>query len=171
MAFGVFFGHRLKGALALGVGPVNAFKLVEGARPEDCLTLARFWMADELPKNGESRAIGVVLRALRRHTELKFLVTYADPAQGHQGTVYMASNWAYTGLSQATPLLDLGVGVARHSRTVSQAYGTHSLRRLARDGSNVRLVPQAAKHRYLYVLDPTWHERLRVPVLPYPKEE
>jgi len=32
-------------------------------------------------------------------------------------------------------------------------------------------VSQAAKHRYLYFLDPEWHSRLSIPVLPYPKLE
>ena len=83
LAFGVFLGNRLLGALTLGVGPRNAHSLVEGARPEDCLVLTRLWLSDVLPTNSESRVLGVVLRSLRRHTKVKFLVSYADPAQGH----------------------------------------------------------------------------------------
>ena len=41
LAFGVFLGNRLLGALTLGVGPLNAYSLVAGARPEDCLVLTR----------------------------------------------------------------------------------------------------------------------------------
>ena len=171
LAFGVFVGDRLKGALTLGAGPVNAFKLVQGAGPKDCLTLTRLWVAVELPSNSESRVIGTVLRAMRRHTSVKFILSYADPTQGHVGVIYQASNFIYTGVSEATPLFDLGDGVARHSRSVSQAYGTHSLRHFARHGSDVRLVPQAAKHRYVYFLDRRWRGRLRVPILPDPKEE
>ncbi|MBI4235867.1 MAG: hypothetical protein HY688_00730 [Chloroflexi bacterium] len=144
---------------------------MEGARPEDCLTLTRLWLADELPSNSESRALGVVLRALRRHTSVKFLVTYADPGQGHLGTIYQATGWLYTGLSQAMPLLDIGDGKARHSRSLSHAYGTHSVQHFAAHGVPVRLVPQATKHRYVYFLDPSWWPRLRVPLLPYPKRE
>src|SRR5919106_3844127 len=46
LAFGVFMGSRLMGALALGVGPLNAYSLVQGATPEDCLTLTRLWLSD-----------------------------------------------------------------------------------------------------------------------------
>ena len=81
MTFGVFLEHRLMGAMALGVGPFNAHRLVEGAAPADCLTLSRLWLSEELPKNSESRVLGVVLRSLRKHTNLKFLLSYADPAQ------------------------------------------------------------------------------------------
>ena len=111
MALGVMAGERLVGALTLGVGPYNAPSLVEGAHNDDYLALTRLWLSDELPYNSESRVLGVLLRALRRHTNLKFLVTYADPAQGHLGLIYQATNWVYTGLSQATPLYDLGDGL------------------------------------------------------------
>jgi hypothetical protein len=171
LSFGVFTGSRLMGALTLGVGPLNAYSLVEGAIPDDCLTLTSLWLSDELPKNSESRFIGVVLRSLKRHTNLKFLISYADPAQGHTGGIYQATGWVYTGLSEAMPMYDLGDGKARHSRSLSHAYGTHSMEHFFRHGVKVRLVPQQAKHRYLSFLDSAWRERLKGPALPYPKTE
>lgn len=171
LAFGVFLVSRLLGVLTLGVGPLNGYSLVEGATPADCLVLTRLWLSDGLPKNSESRVLGVVLRSLKRHTEVKFLVTYADPAEGHVGVIYKASGWLYTGLSEAMPLYDLGDGKLRHSRSLSHAFGTHSVRHFATHNVAVKLVPQAAKHRYLYFLDPAWRGRLRAPLLPYPKRE
>ena len=171
LAFGVFLGSRLMGALSLGVGPLNAFSLIDGATSDDCLTLTRLWLSDSLPQNSESRFLGVVLRSLKHHTRVKFLISYADPAQGHLGTIYQATGWLYTGLSQATPLYDVGDGKARHSRSLSHAFGTHSIAHFSRHGIQVKLVPQQAKHRYVYFLDPSWREQLQVPVLPYPKRE
>ena len=170
LAFGVFFGRRLLGATTLGVGPYNAYCLVDDASPDDCLTLTRFWLSDNLPPNSESRVLGVVLRALRKNTALKFLVTYADPASGHVGTVYQAAGWLYTGLSEPMPLYDVGDGKVHHSRSLSHAYGTHSVAHFARHGVDVRRVPQQRKHRYVYFLYPSWRDRLRVPILPYPKK-
>ena len=111
-----------------------------------------------------------MLRALRRSTSIAFLFSYADPTQGHVGTIYQATGWLYTGLSQATPLYDIGDGIARHSRSLSHAYGSHSIKHFARYGVEVKKVPQAAKHRYVYFLDPSFGHRLNVPVLPYPKK-
>lgn len=170
MAFGIFFSDRLLGALTFGVGPTNAHRLVEGAARDDCLTLTRLWLSDELPRNSESRTLGVAARALRRHTAVKFIISYADPSQGHVGTIYQASNWLYTGLSQASPLYDIGDGIARHSRSLSHAYGSHCIKHFARHGVEIKKVPQAAKHRYVYFLDPSFRHRLNVPVLPYPKK-
>ena len=152
-----------------GGAPSNAHRLVDGVAREDCVTLTRLWLSDDLPRNSESRMLGVVFRALKQHTALKFIVTYADPSQGHVGTIYQATNFIYTGPSEAMPLLDLGDGVPRHSRSIAHAFGTHSVTYLKRHGVPVRLVAQAAKHRYLYFLDRRWRSRLLAPVLPYPK--
>ena len=171
LSFGVFLGCRLLGAVTLGVGPYNAPSLVEGAARNDCLTLSRLWLDDELPKNSESRVLGMIIRSLTRHTTVKFLLAYSDPSQGHLGVIYQATNWLYTGLSDATPLYDLCDGVARHSRTLGQTYGTHSVRYFKDSGVPVYVLPQTRKHRYIYLLDPRCHSRRRTPVLPYPKKE
>ena len=126
---------------------------------------------DDLPKNSESRVIGAVLRSLKKHTELKFILSYADPAQGHVGTIYQATGWTYTGLSVAMPLYDTGDGKLHHSRSLAHAYGTHSMQYFARHGITVQRIPQSAKHRYIVFLDRSWENRLGVPILPYPKLE
>ncbi len=169
LRLGVFAGARLAGVLTLGVGPTNVHRLVDGAVSSDCLTLTRLWLSDDLLANSESRVLGVVLRTLRRETSIRFVVTYADPAAGHIGGIYQASNWLYIGSSLAMSLLDLGDGRAWHSRSLAHAFGTHSRKYFEAHGIKVRRIPQAAKHRYLYFLDQSWRHRLRVPVLPYPK--
>jgi hypothetical protein len=171
LSFGVFVGTRLLGAVTLGVGPFNGCSLVEGATLEDCLTLTRLWLSDELPRNSESRVISTVQRKMRRHTSVRFLLSYADPSRGHVGTIYQAANWLYTGLSEPTPLYDLGDGVGRHNRSVAHTLGTRSVSHLASHGVEVKLVPQSPKHRYITFLDKSWRCRLKVPVLPYPKKE
>jgi hypothetical protein len=170
LAFGVFKHKRLLGAITLGVGPKNAHRLVANATPVDLLVLSRLWLSDELPSNSESFVIGQVLQAIRRHTDVKFAVTYADPSKGHVGTIYQASNWLYTGRSQSMPVYDLGDGIHHHSRTLSHVYGTHSLAYFRAKGINIRTISQSSKHRYVYFLNPSWRNRLAVPILPYPKE-
>jgi len=171
LTFGVFAGERLAGAVALNAGPINAHRLVEGAAREDGMCLARLWLADDLPRNSESRVLGLVTRLLRRHTAVKFLVSYADPAAGHVGIIYQAAGWLYTGLSEAQPLMAIGDGPPRHTRSIASVAGTHSAAYFRRQGLAVRLVATTPKHRYLAFGDPSWRGRLRVPVLPYPKKE
>jgi len=171
LSFGVFLNARLVGALTLGVGPFLGYKIVKDANPDDVVTLTRLWLSDELPKNSESKVLGIILRALKKDTDLKFILAYSDPAAGHLGTIYQATNWIYTGLSSATPLYDIGDGRLHHSRSLAHRLGSHSIRYLTSQGINVHTVPQMAKYRYIYFLDESYHSRLIVPVFPYPKNE
>jgi len=171
LCFGAFSGERLLGALTLGAGPYQAYHLVDGAARTDCLVLTRLWLSDELPWNSESRVIGIVTRLIKHHTDVKFLISYADPSAGHVGGIYQSAGWLYTGLSSAMSLYDLGDGIARHSRSVAHDYGSHSIQYLGDHGVMVKLVAQSAKHRYIKFLDESWRCRLTVPVLPYPKKE
>jgi hypothetical protein len=171
LCFGVFVHERLLGAMSFGRGPAQAYRLVRGASTRDSATLSRVWLSDSLPRNSESRVVAIALRQLKRHTSLKFVVTYADPAAGHTGTIYRAGNWLFTGMSDATPHLDLGDGILRHSRTVSTMLGSRARAYLRSLGIGCGSVKRPAKYRYIYFLDPTWRERLAVGVLPYLKEE
>jgi hypothetical protein len=170
LSFGVFVGQRLLGAATLGVGPFLGYGLVKDANPDDCITLTRFWLSDALPKNSESRVIGIVLRGLKEFTTLKFVLSYTDPAMGHVGTIYQATNWMYTGLSFATPLYEI-YGRVRHLRSFAASFGTHSIQYFAQQGIQIQTVPQSPKHRYIYFLDKSWQSRLTIPSLPYPNKE
>ncbi len=171
LAFGVFLHSHLLGAVTLGVGPTNAHRLVDRATNDDCLTLTRLWLSDILPRNSESHTLAIITVALRRNSSIKFLVSYADPSQGHIGIVYQASGWLYTGLSATTPLYDIGDGINHHSRSLGYIYGSRSVKYLTASGLDVKLIPQASKHRYVKFVDNSWRPRLKVPVLPYPKKE
>jgi len=171
MSFGVILNGRLLGVMTFGVGPFYGYKLVDGATPDDVVTLTRLWLSDELQRNSESKVLGIALKSLKRDTSLKFVIAYSDPTVGHLGIIYQATNWLYTGLSFATPLYDIGDGTLHHSRSLAHQLGSHSIRYLTLQGINAKAVPQSAKHRYIYFLDDSWRSRLAVPVLPYPKKE
>jgi hypothetical protein len=174
--FGVWAGDVLQGAVIFSAGPINAFRLVDGVTRATCWTLARLWLSDDLPRNSESRVLGVILRALRRTTAVQVVVSYADPAVTHAGLphlgyVYQACGFTYTGRSNAQPLMAVGTGPFQHTRSLASAAGTHSRRYFERQGLLVRLQPTVGKHRYLYCVEAAGRTRLRVPALPYPKAE
>lgn len=170
LAFGVFVGFRLLGAITFGVGPFLGYNLVGGAGPDDVITLTRFCLSDILPKNSESYVIAIILRSLRRHTSLKFVISYCDPTRGHYGTIYQATGWLYTGLSSATPLYKVAGDAPRHSRSFAASLGSHSIRYFTAHGIPIITIPQSPKFRYVFFLDPIWRNRLKVPIFPYPKK-
>jgi len=56
--------------------------------------LARLYLLDEIPTNGESWLIAQSVRWIKRHhPSTCSLVSYADPTVGHSGLIYLASNW------------------------------------------------------------------------------
>lgn len=67
---------------------------------EPLLELRRFVLDDCLPRNSESKYLAVMLRDLKRQG-VKRVLTYADPAQGHGGTIYKATGFTFMGKTSA----------------------------------------------------------------------
>ncbi len=109
--------------------------------------MARLWIADEVPPNGESWLIGQSVKYIKRnHKDVKTLVTYADPTAGHAGTIYRASNWTpdgRTGDGRTTPRFDLKDAVTgkRYSRRSHVPEGATTIRE-----------DRSSKHRFIYRL-------------------
>ena len=66
LSFGVMLNTRLLGAMTFGVGPYLGYKLVNESTPDDCVTLTRLWLSDQLPRNSESKVLGIALRSLKK---------------------------------------------------------------------------------------------------------
>ena len=104
--------------------------------------LARLWLTDELPRNSETWVIGRAVRHVRaQHREVALLVSYADPAVGHLGTIYRAANWTYDGMTDSdrkTPRFDY----VRGGRRLGRQRGLGNLEKRRR----------LPKHRFIYSL-------------------
>lgn len=170
LCFGIFRNDDLLGAVVFTAGARHGYRLLQAARPQEVVTLARLWLSDGCPKNSESRVIGVVLRHLRRQSHWKLLLSYADPSVGHVGTIYQATGWLYLGRGAPSSYLDMGDGRLQHPRSVYERYGSNAVRHLRHTGIPAirRYLP--GKHRYAYVLDPAWHWRLAAQTHPYPRK-
>jgi len=161
IAYAVGFEGRVVGGAILTPGGRNAHRVIVGARPGDVATLARLWLADEIPRNAESRVLGAILRDLRREGRFKAVVSYADPQAGHTGIVYRASGWRYLGMTADERYVLLSDGRLHHSRSVSSRYGSNDIGHLIRTGVPASRVTVPGKHRFIYVLDRAWSWRVR----------
>ena len=170
LCFAIYHDSMLLGAVVFTAGARHGYRLLQAARPQEVVTLARLWLSERCPKNSESRVIGVVLRHLRRHSDWKLLLSYADPSAGHVGTIYQATGWLYLGQGAASSYLDMGDGRLQHPRSVYEQYGSNAVRHLRNTGipATRRYLP--GKHRYAYVLDPAWRWRLTAHPQPYPRK-
>ena len=114
---------RLVGAVMYGAMSTTAWKKF-GTSEQEVLELRRLVLLDEAERNSESRVVGWTIRYIRDHySEVKTIVSYADPAHGHSGTIYKASNFKYLGTSgKDTAYYDAETGKTHHSRSLRVKY-------------------------------------------------
>lgn len=95
--FKLMDGDEIIGGMIYGrMAMANAWKKY-GETPEDVIELRRLCCIDDTPKNTESYFIGGTLKWLLKNTEIKTVVSYADPEYGHEGIIYKASNFQLIG--------------------------------------------------------------------------
>lgn len=167
---GVFLDGKCGGALQFGP-PMDRRKvlpLVRGSKWGNMIELNRMALADWLPRNGESRALGVAFRILRkRYPQLKWVLSFADATQCGDGTIYRASGFVLTGVKRNTTLLRMPGGEVVADKTLN-----HSVDQVGRRGASVAKEAGATpiagfQVRYIKFLDPAWRSRLTVPELPF----
>ena len=95
--FGLYHNEELIGGMIYGsLAMRNAYKPYS-AEEKDIIELRRLAIIDNTPKNTESYFIGRTLRWLRKNTDIKKVISYADSYYGHEGTIYKASNFQLVG--------------------------------------------------------------------------
>jgi len=191
---GVFIEERLEGVMQFGpsLDKRKIQGLVSDTKWHEFIELNRMAFSEALPRNSESRALGVAMRILRKRApQIKWVISFADGTQCGDGTIYRAAGFVLTGINftSATWLLPNGESVREN--TVRQSGYTSwlspfmterefmSLRGGGSSSSKVfgRLEELGAKRlggaqlRYIYFLDKSYQSRLTVPVLPFSEIE
>ena len=97
--FGLFYEDNLIGAMIYGpLGMANTWKKYADSESE-IIELRRLCCIDNTPRNTESYFIGKTLRWLKKNTNYKIVISYADTFHNHQGTIYKASNFKHCGMT------------------------------------------------------------------------
>lgn len=150
---GAWEDDRFIGAVLFGRGAspmlVNRWGL---SQTEGC-ELVRVALADH--RAPTTQIVAAALEALRRtNPGLRVVVSFADAAQGHVGTIYQAGNWIYTGSVEHTWLRV--AGRLMHPKTLHSMYGIggQSIPWLHDHvDPNAERVAMPPKHRYVMPLD------------------
>ena len=156
-AYGLFDINRiLQGVCTFGI-PASRF---EGfGQPYE---LNRLVVNEDLEKNVLSFFVS---HCLNQFPAPNVIVSYADPNNGHSGYIYQATNWAYTGLSNAHNDWIIN-GQLMHEKSVVNSFGTSAREKLIEMGLNVETVKTLPKHRYFYFVGTrTERRKLRAIVL------
>lgn len=159
----VIFGKPASPALCVGVcGREESSRVIE---------LTRLWIDDSSPRNAESYLIGAGLRLLP--AEYDIVVSYAEIGAGHRGIVYQATNFLYTGLSDAHVEWRLDGMSNQHARHLFDEHGgIEGAKKFY--GDRLQRHERGRKHRYVMLRGSKkrkreLREKLKYKVEPYPK--
>lgn len=183
--FGVFLDDKLEGAMQFGpsLDKRKTQRLVDGTIWNGFLELNRMAFSETLPRNSESRALGVAMRLIKKHyPHVEWIISFSDGSQCGDGTIYRASGFCLTGIKENDQIIEFPDGLretrlvltdARRPRRIELAkrYGVEvgggsSLKPFMKIGAKPVLGFQL---RYVYFLNPDARQRLTVPILPFSK--
>jgi hypothetical protein len=167
---GVWEDGRYIGCVLFSRGANNNLGRPYGLSPTEICELSRVALSRHLTPT--SRVVALALKFVgRRSPGLRLCVSFADPNEGHTGTLYQAGGWLYAGQSKSTPKYITAGGKVLHQRQVSKVgfkpqYG--QLRAVPKTADCV-IVAQLDKHRYLMPLDAAMRAQIAPLAQAYPK--
>ena len=154
--FALYSDDELVGAMLFGPLSTTAWKRY-GDSEAEVVELRRLVCLDRCPKNTESWFISKAIKYLKRNSDYKICVSYADPHHGHVGYIYQASNWNYLGETSPDTVFQTPEGRNYHSRALRTKYKgeykpfVKKLRALHEEGKLKEIVVPG-KHIYTYDL-------------------
>lgn len=171
--FAGYYGATFAGGLAFGPGAASVRNELPNLTPQQVRELVRLWSPDGMPRNTESRLISSALRMLQG---IRLVVSFSDPAEGHVGTIYQATNAVYLGMSGGGTRYVTAEGERVHGRLA----GVYRMRHPdTYAGMTNAAVAEAegwaaqetgGKHRYAWALGSRYDRRILATLAqPYPK--
>lgn len=160
IAFGWFEGDKLQAVCTFGKPASNplCYGIAGEENSSSVYELNRLCRVNDLNEQ-ISMFVGECLRKLKVKNWI--IVSYSDTAMSHNGYIYQACNFIYTGKTrERTDKYTIG---NKHSRHYSN-----------KEQGEYRKI-RSSKHRYIYFctknkkLKKKWEEQLKYKILPYPK--
>jgi hypothetical protein len=130
-----------------------------------------------LKNNIKNEASYFVSRTLKMLPKPMIIVSYADTAQNHEGVVYQACNFTYTGLSAKRTDWKVRGMEHKHGMTIADEFrGFKNRSKEMRDkyGDDFYLKERSRKHRYIYFIGDRRQVKLlkkslKYSIISYPK--
>ena len=163
-SFGLFYQNELVGVVCYGSPPSHS--LCRGIAGDEykkiVLELNRLVLKNNI-KNEASFLVGNSFKFL---PQPRIIVSYADTSQNHNGYIYQATNFIYTGLSdKRTEWRQKNSN--KHSRHLTST-------KRKENPDNFYLIQRSRKHRYIYIIankkdKKNILKKLKYPIFDYPK--
>lgn len=154
--FKLLDNEKIIGACIFGrIAMANVWKKYAENEAE-LIELRRLCCIDETLKNTESYFIAKCIKYLKKNTELKRIISYADLTYNHTGTIYKASNFNLIGQTAAGRVIFYN-GKRYHDKTIRTKYKGKlkpfaiKIKKALEDG-NAKYVKTKGKNIYIYNL-------------------
>lgn len=157
-SFGLYDGFILIGVMTIGkpASPSLCDGVCGKEFTEYVYELNRLCVQDGLEKNVLSYFVASCLKMIK---EDLIIVSYADKLMGHNGYIYQATNWIYTGATKERT--DIGQEDGTHSRHYDKDMDKKANRKF-----------RSSKHRYIFFVGKKRNiflKALKYEKKPYPK--
>ena len=163
VAYSVFENDIFCGVIAFGIGANPNYATSLKVNRGEYLELVRVALNGK--QTTTSQCLAVAIRLLKKENpQVKILVSYADSAQNHLGTIYQATNWIYLGDDTCKTQNFIYNGKLFHRKTLASKYNLSSIKSVASE------VPQSRKHKYIYCYDKDLLNYWKQFSKPYPKK-
>lgn len=160
---GVWEDDKYIGAVIFGSGANMNMVKPWGLKHHEGIELVR--VALNKHSTPVTRIISIAIKLYKkRYPATRLIVSFADMNQGHEGIIYQAGNWLYTGPVASSPKWLAPDGKEVHNRRVTKSgymnmFGEWS-KTYKKD--ECKKIPQLPKHRYVYPLDKEIRSRIKV---------
>lgn len=161
--FGVFLNGKLEGVMQYGasINKKGTVNLVKGTKFNEFIELNRMAFSDALPKNSESRAIGITLRLIKKHyPQIKWVISFSDGTQCGDGTIYRASGFKLVQIRESDALrINPKTGEVVHTIQAHHLMITKEWKTWEKT--------KDYQLKYVYFIDKSYEQNLTVPILPF----
>ena len=119
--------------------------------PKIVLELNRLCCIDDTLKNTESYFIGQTMRWLKKNSDYRVIISFADTAQGHTGTIYKATNFKHKGMTSGAKALFVD-GKRLHQRMLTKKCPKgDEIRKRIKDGNDKGIWTEQLPPKHIYI--------------------
>ena len=161
---GVWENKKYIGCVIFGLSVTPYLGDSFGLSNLECAELTRIALTSHF--SPVSKIGAIALKMIKKQSEgLRLIVSYADPFQKHNGSIYQAMNWVYCGTSAAVRQY-FYKGDWRNDSPMFREFAINPILRKITEYRDLE-----PKHKYLFPLDDAMRKQIEPLRKPYPKRE
>lgn len=178
LCFGVYYKGLLLGAMQFG-SPTDKRKmlpLVKDTKWNEMIELNRMAFSDALPRFAESRAIAMAFKWMKKNSEIKWCISFADGCQCGHGTIYQASNFKLIQIKENNQLILMPNGEVKHKLSLRPELnkdmvkdGYSSIQKWLNDKRVGHKVIKGYMYKYIYFIDRSIEKNFTGKYIPFSK--